>query len=340
MNLSPIATNAYFRIRSNSMLILYGRMLCCWALGLTVGLNWMAGEGYSQEPPTKGEILIVVGHPGAEEYAAIFREAADKWVAACKDWDSTLIDGTREVMQETHDRDAIFAWIAKPSQSASRWIVMIGHGTANAKAAQFNLRGPDISAEELSKALDSQKMHWVIINCSSSSGPFLTTLSKPNRIVVTATKSGSEQNFAYFGKYFAESISQASSDLDHDDRVSVLEAFLAASNQTAEFYKSQDRLATEHALLDDNGDKQGTPSTFFRGARAIKKAGGDKAVDGRMASRYAISVFGEAKLPTAEEIAQLEALEKEIEALRLKKDQLGEDRYYELLEAVFLRSPL
>jgi hypothetical protein len=33
----------------------------------------------------------------------------------------------------------------------------------------------------------------------------------------------------------------------------------------AEFYEADGRLATEHALLDDNGDSLGTPADFFRG---------------------------------------------------------------------------
>ncbi len=43
-------------------------------------------------------------------------------------------------------------------------------------------------------------------------------------------------------------------DLDKDGQVSLLEAFLIASRRTLEFYKVEGRIATEHALIDDNGD--------------------------------------------------------------------------------------
>ena len=53
------------------------------------------------------------------------------------------------------------------------------------------------------------------------------------------------------------------------------------------FYETENRLATEHALIDDNGDSKGTPATFFRGIRPIKRAKDNAAVDGRLAARLA-----------------------------------------------------
>jgi len=60
----------------------------------------------------------------------------------------------------------------------------------------------------------------------------------------------------------------------------LLEAFLTAARRTAEFYQVDGRLATEHALLDDNGDGFGTPADWFRGVRAVKRARDGAAVDG------------------------------------------------------------
>src|SRR5204863_7310884 len=57
-------------------------------------------------------------------------------------------------------------------------------------------------------------------------------------------------------------------DRDRDGQIRLLEASLMASHHTAEFYKAESRLATEHALLDDNGDGLGTPADWFRGVRA------------------------------------------------------------------------
>ena len=81
---------------------------------------------------------------------------------------------------------------------------------------------------------------------------------------VTATRSGYQHNYARFGKFLAEALSNPKNDLDKDGQISLLESFLSASHRTTEFYKTEGRLATEHALLDDNGDGLGTPATWFR----------------------------------------------------------------------------
>ena len=82
-------------------------------------------------------------------------------------------------------------------------------------------------------------------------------------MVVTATKSGNETNFAHFGQYLAEAITDPHADLDKDGQISLLEAFLTASKGVDEHYRTRSQLATEHALLDDNGDQLGTPRPGF-----------------------------------------------------------------------------
>jgi hypothetical protein len=74
--------------------------------------------------------------------------------------------------------------------------------------------------------------------------------------------------YARFGEHFAPAIAGiAEADLDQDRQVSVLEAFLHASRRAAEFYQNEDRLATEHALLEDNGDGIGTRAEIFEGTQ-------------------------------------------------------------------------
>src|SRR5262249_53253088 len=152
------------------------------------------------------------------------------------------------------------------------WIVLIGHGTFDGREAKFNLRGPDLTEVELAEWLAPLKRPAAVINCASASGPFLNRLSGPNRVVVTATRSGHEQNLARFGQSLAESIADPRADLDKDGQISLLEAYLTASSRVAEYYKTHAQLATEHPLLDDNGDKLGTPPDWFHGIRATKRA--------------------------------------------------------------------
>ena len=102
-------------------------------------------------------------------------------------------------------------------------------------------------------------------------------------MVITATKSGYETNFARFGQYLAEAIADPHADLDKDGQVSLLEAFLTASSRVDEYYRTHSQLATEHALLDDNGDKLGTPPNWFHGVRATQRAKDGAALDGTRA---------------------------------------------------------
>ena len=58
--------------------------------------------------------------------------------------------------------------------------------------------------------------------------------------------------------WFVQAFTDDVADVDHDERLSVLEAYRYARNEVERFYESENRLLTEHALLDDNGDGEGT----------------------------------------------------------------------------------
>ncbi len=132
------------------------------------------------------------------------------------------------------------------SQSAGElWLVFIGHGTFDGRTAKFNLRGPDISADDLAAALKPCRRPLVILQCASASGPFLKALSAPGRVIITATRSGYEVNATRFGGYLAQANADPAADLDKDGQTSLLEAYLAASHQVEQSYQEQGRLMTE-----------------------------------------------------------------------------------------------
>jgi len=217
------------------------------------------------------------------------------------------------------------------------WLVLIGHGTFDGKEAKFNLRGPDCSASELAGWLQPFHRPVAVVNTASASGPFINKLSAPGRVVITATRSGNENNYARFGQYLAEAITDPEADLDKDGQTSLLEAFLIASRRVGEFYQLEGRLATEHALLDDNGDGLGTPADWFRGIRAVKKAKDGAALDGVRAHQFhLIRNEAERNLPPAVRLKRDE-LELEIARLREAKNQMDEDGYYSSLEKLLLQ---
>lgn len=215
------------------------------------------------------------------------------------------------------------------------WLALVGHGTFDGKVAKFNLQGPDLTSQELRDWLAGAKRPVVVILCFSCSGAFLKDLAAPNRIVITSTKSGREIYFSRFGQYLAQALCERAADLDKDEQVSVLEVFLMASRQTQEFYKNASRLATEHALLDDNGDGLGTPAEAYRGVRPQARSHDGSPIDGDLARhRYWLrSQLAELSTQYTEALARTE---QQIRQLQSRKSSMKEDDYYAELEKLLL----
>ncbi|MBI4662699.1 MAG: hypothetical protein HY735_28125 [Verrucomicrobia bacterium] len=283
-------------------------------------------------------VLIVVGAAGDAEFGEQFAQWAKRWEGVGRQADANVAVLGLDKDGDLADRDRLKEVLAEEAKRslAEMWVVFVGHGTFDGKEAKFNLRGPDVAAGEFSEWLQPFQRPVVLIDCSSASGPFINALSKPGRVVVTATRSGSEQNYARFGDFFSASISDSAADLDKDGQTSLLEAFLMASHRVADFYKNEGRLATEHALLDDNGDGLGTPPDWFRGIRAIKKAAEGASVDGLCAHQiHLVRSKAERELPS-EVRSRRDELEMQLIRLRESKDQFPEALYYEKLETLLL----
>ncbi len=313
------------------------------SLLLMAGTSAIGQEENEDEKPTttssSGQIILVIGAPGAGEFGEQFTAWAEQWRQVADRADTPIVAIGDSEDDDKSDREQLQAAIEASAgpQTSPLWIVLIGHGTFTRGVAKFNLRGPDVSAEELAQWLKPQTRPVVVVNCASASGPFVNRLSGKNRIVVTATKSGTEQNFARFGKYFAQAIASPDSDLDHDDEVSVQEAFLRAAADVRDFYEAESRIATEHALIDDNGDGRGTPSTMFRGTRPNATAKDGAELDGKSASRVTLAPAG-TRLPfTESELDERTEIESSLDELRGKKALLDPKEYDVQLESLMLR---
>jgi hypothetical protein len=283
-------------------------------------------------------VLVVVGAPGTSEYEGQFRRWADLWQAsAAKASAESIRIGLSEEAGVT-DRDRLKSILAEKASAGREplWIVLIGHGTYDGREAKFNLRGPDVTDLDLFEWLAPIKRPVVVLNCASASGPFINRLSGDNRVVVTATRSGHEQNFARFGQYLAEAIADPRSDLDKDGQVSLLEAFVTAGSRVDEFYRTRSRLATEHPLLDDNGDRLGTPSDWFRGIRATRRAKDGAPLDGLRAHQLTLIPSDRERGIPVETRRRRNELELAIAALREQKEKLSEDEYYSRLEKLMV----
>jgi hypothetical protein len=206
------------------------------------------------------------------------------------------------------------------------FVFLIGHGSFD-KEAKFNLVGPDLSASEyntLLTALPAQRI--VIFNMASASGEFIKPLAAKGRVIVTATRNGQESNATRFMEYFLAALKATDADADQDGHISVLEAFNYANRLTAEFYTRAGRLATEHALLEDNGD----------GVGHQKMEGGDGLL-ARATYLDSLSVAqAAANVATAKLIRDRTRLEGEIAQLIGRKSVMKETEYEAELEKLFI----
>ena len=303
-----------------------------------LGITAVHGGEPAKQTPTQHSVIVVVGAGGTDEYETEFQAWAKQWKLAAKSPSFQLTAVGVEKANST-DRDLLQQAIAEESEASESplWIVLLGHGTSDRDVAKFNLRGPDLSAAELNDWLGKVQRPLIVANCSSCSGPFIAKLKAKRRVVVSATKSGAELNYARFGKFFSSAWTNSEADLDHDNQTSLLEAFLFASHRVARFYREESRLATEHALLDDNGDGKGTPADFFVGIRIAKQAKGNIAPDGRRAHQFILVPDANAPQLTPVQFKKRNELEDKIEALRDQKDKLDEDDYYAQLEPIMIK---
>ena len=293
----------------------------------------------SADEAAKPTLILVVGASGVPQYEPMFSEWADRWLAAARQsgFNSITVGRDPEVQGQT-DKQRLRTVLDEAAgiKGQELWLVMIGHGTYDRREARFNLRGPDLSAVELAGWLKAIDRPIAIINCASASAPFVPLLSGPKRVVIAATKSGAEQNFARFGEYMSQAITDAGADLDKDEQTSLWEAFLRASRKTAEFYTTDGRLQTEHALLDDTGDGLGVRADQFRGLTPIEKTNDGKSLDGQAAHQWhLIRNASDAALP-AEVLKKRDAIEVAILQLRAKKKSMDRAAYYQELERLLV----
>src|SRR5262249_10438524 len=131
-------------------------------------------------------------------------------------------------------------------------LMMIGHGTFDGSEYKFNLPGPDISAPELAVLLNRiPATRQLIVNMTSASGGSLDALKKDNRVIIAATKSGTEKNATVFSRFWVEALRDPAADTDKNQVITALEAFKYAQAKTTAFFTDQKHLATEHAQLED-----------------------------------------------------------------------------------------
>ncbi len=307
-------------------------------LSILSGCLWLLMMGLGQAAESdKPTVFVVVGAAGEDVYGGQFVKWAGHWREAATKAGASFVAVGLEADQNK-DREDFQKKLAaeRTDGSGEFWLVLLGHGTFDGKESKFNLRGPDFNAEELAEWLKPFHRPMAVINTSAASAPYLPKLSLSGRVVIAATKSGYEINYARFGEYISKAIVDKEADLDKDGQTSLLEAYLMASRKVTEFYETEGRIATEHSLMDDNGDGLGTPADWFRGVRATKKARNDAELDGFRAHQFHLVRSAEEQKMPVELRAKRDDLELGINKLREKKSTMKGVDYDKELEKLLV----
>jgi hypothetical protein len=316
------------------------------AAPLALALLAALGSARAAGAQPASQLLVIVGLGGDLENSDRFHQWASTIVDAARGRyglsaesvvylgedparDPKRINGSsrREAIAEAVTR---LAHLARPGDSV--FVVLIGHGASATAGARFNLPGPDLTAAEFSSLLNRFAAQTVVfVNTASSSGGFVQALSGKNRVIITATATDGERNQTRFGEFFAEAFTADGADGDKDGRVSILEAFSWARTRVADSYKRDGQLLTEHALLDDDGDGKGTA------------APGQPGADGALARTLFMSPASAGRaIPDQADpelralVAQRDALEARIVALKAAKDKTDPEKYERDLEQVLI----
>jgi hypothetical protein len=202
--------------------------------------------------------ITISGLGGEPDYDQRFKMWAEDIDGSLKKagGDSNVVTLTSPTKEQVRTRLAEISKQAKPADAVV--VMLIGHGSHDGVDYKFNLPGPDITGVELAALLDRiPASRQLVVNMTSCSGGSIEALRKPNRVVIAATKSGTEKNATVFARYWADALRDPAADTDKNEAVSALEAFAFASKKTGEFFETQKRLATEHAVLEDTGKGEG-----------------------------------------------------------------------------------
>ena len=319
-------------------------------LVVTVLAFLFAGRvGVVEAQTTYSHLVVIVGAAGDDVYQEVFHNWAIELIDAATNKlnlspaqitylgehpdlasHGIAARSNRENIEQTIARLAI-----ETGPDDQIFFVLIGHGTGAGEQSRFNIPGRDITALEYDGMLNlfaTQEIGFV--NTASASGDFVNVLSGLNRVIVTATRDGRQNNQTIFPRFFVQAFAQDVADLDKDERISLLEAYNYASREVKRFYEDDGRMLTETSQLEDNGDGEGSYEPLT------------SKTDGTLARRMFLgslmNTSDTATTPQANDsnlralyIEQRE-LREQIEQLKLIKDTMDSELYAKELETLLI----
>ena len=269
------------------------------------------------------------GEPDYEQrFTALAKDLDKLFKAAASDAHVYTLTGSDATKAKLTDTLVQIAREAKPEDEFT--MILIGHGSYDGEEYKFNLPGPDITGEDLAILCDRiPAKRQLIVNTTSASGGSIGALQREGRVVIAATKTGTEKNATVFARYWVDALRDTAADTDKNETITALEAFVYADRKTAAFYESQKRLATEHPVLEDTGKKEAV--------RAPSAENGE----GLLAANFTILRIGSAQKAANDPakralLDKKEELERKIDLLKYQKAAMSADDYKKQLTDALL----
>jgi hypothetical protein len=301
---------------------------------------------FRQTPDNNKFALIIVGASASDEIRQRLRRwASDLHASLLNDYgysssdiqllidDGVNVGDTAPLVTAGSRIEDIASAVASIQSAASAGdqlsVFLFGHGSSTFGEAKFNNVGPDMTGADFADMLAPLNgVDTVVFNTTSASFDFSRALSGLGTVVVSATRSPAERYDPMFGGFMVSAMQERRADIDRNGRVSVLEVFNYANGRVTEWYREQDRLSTENAVLDDSGD-----GLFSREA-------GSGQADGLLAEIAYINVLtADIQKTSAEALrvqAEMQNIERDIFILRNQKNNFLEEDYWNRLEALLI----
>jgi hypothetical protein len=283
-------------------------------------------------------LLIVVGLAGDPEHGKTFHKwgttlaQASERLGVAKENLAFLVDAPAEGDEKVTGRatkeevaKALEGFGARAGADDTVFVVLIGHGSYDGRSAKFNMPGPDMTGADFNAIFTKLPTKQIVfVNTASASGPFLADISGPSRTVGHRHAQRRRAVRHALRRLLHRRADVGSRRQRQEQAGERARAFQFAKGEVAKAYEREGLLATEHALLDDNGDKDGSQDPAATGK------------DGRVGQHRLARHRRRDNLPSDPKVRALylerRELERRVESLRLLKESMEPARYSSELE--------
>ena len=276
--------------------------------------------------------VTIAGLGGLPEYDKQFADWATEFDRQFKSNGPTahVITLSGENATKSHIQQLMSQLAGEMKPDDSLALLLIGHGSFDGVDYKLNIPGPDLTAAELATMLNRiPAQRQLVVNMTSCSGASVPVLARRDRIVIVATKSGNEKNATVFPRYWLDALHDPAADADKNGTVSALEAFEYAQHKTAAYFESEKLLATEHAMITDNGSANAV--------RDPKSENGQGMLAGNFVVFRPEQEEGKAIAPGKQKlVAKKDDLEARIDRLKYQKAAMNPEEYKQQLAALLL----